>query len=96
MPKIRKPLKTIEENFKWKNLKTIDTKTKKVSKNIDLEKLAEKWKLPWYEVVKPRKIEKYLRAKKDEIKMNNLDPKIKIVKPRKICTKRTIKKWQSS
>lgn len=83
MLKIKKPLKTTEENSKWKNIKTIDTKTKKVSKNIDLEKLAEKRKIPWYEVVKPKKIDKYLRSEKDKIKKNNLDPKIKIVKPKK-------------
>ncbi len=91
MPKTKKTLKTIKENSKWKNLKTIDTKTKKISKNPDLEKIAEKWKLPWYEVVKPKKIEKYLRSEKDDNKKNNLDPKIKvekIIKPKKIDKKR--------
>ena len=83
MPKIKKLLKTTEENSKWKNTKTIDTKTKKVSKNTDLEKLAKKWKLPWYEVVKPEKKEDFLRSKKDKIKKNNLDPKVKITKPKK-------------
>lgn len=83
MPKIKKPLKTIEENSKWKNIKTIDIKTKKVIKNPDLESLAEKWKLPWYEKVKPKIIKPYLRSKKDEIKKNNLDPKIAVIKPRK-------------
>lgn len=91
MPKIKKPLKTIKEDPKWKNLKTIDARTKKISKNPDLEKLAEKWKLPWYELVKPKKIENYLRSEKDKIKKNNLDPKIKIekiVKPKKIARKK--------
>lgn len=86
MPRIKKPLKTIKENSKWKNLKTIDTKTKKVSKNKDLEKLAEKKKLAWYEVVKSSNKEDYLRSKKDNSKKNNLDPKIKVekmVKPKK-------------
>lgn len=91
MIKIRKPLKTIKENSSWKNVKTINTKTRKVSKNTDLEKLAEKWKVPWYEVVKPKKIENYLRSKKDKSEANNLDPKIKvekIIKPKKIAKKR--------
>lgn len=91
MSKIKKPLKTIEENSKWKNIKTIDTKTKKISKNIVLEKLAEKWKLVWYVVVKPKKIKPYLKSKKDESKINNLDPKLKIIKPRKIGSKKVRK-----
>jgi hypothetical protein len=83
-----KPLKTIKENSKWKNIKTINTKTKNKTKNKDLEKLVNKWKLPWYEVVNPKEDkEKFLRSKKDKFKKNNLDPKIKITKPKKISKK---------
>ena len=87
MPKIKKPLKTIKENSKWKNIKTINLKTKIVSKNTDLEKLAEKWKLAWYEVVKPNIIKPYLRSEKDKSKKNNLDPKIASIKTRKVAKK---------
>lgn len=90
-PVIKKPLKTKEEDVNWKNLKTINTKTKKISKNEDLEKLAEKWKLPWYEVVNPKDKEKYLRSKKDKTKINNLDPKIDIPKPKMIGNKKVVK-----
>ncbi len=88
MPKVTKSLKTLYEGSKWKNLRTIDTRTKKVSKNTDLEKLAEKNKLPWYEVVKVKKIEKYVRSKKDQNKENNLDPKIKNNKTKKNTPKK--------
>jgi len=40
-PVIKKPLKTIEENSKGKNIKTINTKTKKIIKNTDLIKKVE-------------------------------------------------------
>lgn len=91
MKKIKKPLKTIEENSTWKNIKTINTITKKVSKNSVLEKLAEKWKLPWYETVKPKIIKPYLRSIKNKVKIDNLDPKIENIKSRKII-KKVIKK----
>ena len=90
MQKIKKSLKTIKEDSKWKNIKTINTKTKKITKNKVLEKLAGKWKLPWYEVVKSKDKEDYLRSKKDKIKKNNLDPKIKITKSKKIGSKKVI------
>lgn len=91
MSKIKKPLKTIKEGFKWKNIKTINIKTNKVSKNKELEQIAEKWKLHWYELVKPNDKENFLRSKKDKTKKNNLDPKIKITKPTKIRSKKVIK-----
>ena len=90
-PGIKKPLKTIKENSKWKNIETINIKTRKIAKNKDLEKLTENWKLVWYEVVNPKDKEKYLRSKKDKTKKNNLDPKIAINKPKKIGNKRVIK-----
>ncbi len=88
---IKKPLKTIIEDSKWKNLVTINKITKKVSKNKDLEKLAYKWNLPWYELVKPNDKENFLRSEKDKIKKNNLDTKIQISKPTKIWIKKVIK-----
>ena len=88
---VKKPLKTIEENSKWKNLKTIDTKIKKVIKNIDLIKLVESWKLSTHEVIKPNGKEKYVRAIKNNTKKDNLDPKIVINKPKKIGNKKIIK-----
>jgi len=94
-PVIKKPLKTIEENSKWKNLKTIDTKTKKIIKNTDLIKKVEAWKLPTHEVIETKGKEKYVRAKKNNTKKDNLDPKIAITKPKKIVKKRVIKKPKS-
>lgn len=92
MIKIKKPLKTIEENLKWKNIKTINTKTKKIFLNTNLEKLAEKRKLTWYEVVNPKDKEKFLRSIKNKTIKDNLDPKIAIIKPKKIGSKNVIRK----
>ena len=74
MPKIKKSLKTIKEDSKWKNIKTINTKTKKITKNKVLEKLAGKWKLPWYEVVKSKDKEDYLS--KDDLDLKDYYEKI--------------------
>ena len=85
--KIRKPLKTVKEDSKWKNIKSIDIKTQKVTKNTILIEETKKWKHPWYEVVDPKKKEKFIRSIKDETKINNLDPKLKWI-PRKITRKK--------
>lgn len=85
--KVAKPLKTIEEDSKWKNLKSINTKTKKITINKVLVEETKKWKNPWYEVVEPKKKAKFIRSIKDETKINNLDPKLKWI-PRKITRKK--------
>ena len=72
-------------------MKTINTKTKKIIKNTDLIKLVEAWKLPTHEVINPKDKAKYVRAKKNKTKKDNLDPKISIIKPKKIGKKKVIK-----
>lgn len=96
MPEIKKrliikPFKTIKENSKWKNLETINKKTKLISKNKDLEKLAEKWKLPWYVLIKSKDKEDFIKSIKNKTKIDNLDPKIAIPKPKRILKKQLIK-----
>ncbi len=86
--RVSKPLRTIKEDSKWKNLESINTKTKKITKNPILIEETKKWKLPLYEVVEPKKRDKFLRSKKDEKKGNNLDPKIKIVPSKKVDKKK--------
>lgn len=80
MPKIKKPLKTIEEDKKGKNLISINITTGKKTKNPVLIEKVKKSKLPGYEVVKPKKKDDYLRSLKNNKKIDNLDPKVKILK----------------
>ena len=85
--KVTKPLKTIKEDSKWKNIESINTKTKKITKNKVLIEEIKKWINPWYEIVEPKKKTKYIRSTKDGTKTNNLDPKLKWI-PRKIVRKK--------
>ncbi len=87
LKKVTKPLKTIKEDSTWKNIESINTKTKKITKNKVLIEETKKWKNPWYEVVETKKKTKFIRSIKDETKTNNLDPKLKWI-PRKITRKK--------
>lgn len=78
-----KTLKTIKEDPKGKNLKSIDIKTLKVTKNKELIKKVKVWKLSDYTVVNPKKKKEFLKSKPDTKKSNNLDPKIKTVPKKK-------------
>lgn len=78
-----KTLKTIKETSKGKNLKSIDIKTLKITKNKELIKKVKEWKLPDYQVVKPKKKEEFLKSNPDKKKTNNLDPKIKVLPKKK-------------
>lgn len=75
-----KSLKTIEEDNRWRNLTSIDTKTGKKTKNPVLIQKVKQSNLPDYEVVKSKAKPEYLRSLKNKKKTDNLDPKIKIPK----------------
>lgn len=84
LKKAIKPLKTIEEDRKGKNLKSINTKTKRITKNPILIEETKKWIHPWYEVIMPKRKKEFIRSKRDGKKTNNLDPKIKVLPKKKI------------
>lgn len=62
-----------------KKYKIDNIKTGKISKNKDLIIKVKEEKLPGYQVVKSKKKEEFLRSKRDNKKINNLDPKIKVL-----------------
>lgn len=71
-----KPLKTIKETPKGRNVKSVNKKTQAIERNKELIKKVEAKKLPNYHVVKPVAKKKFLRSNPDRKKKNNLDPKI--------------------
>lgn len=78
-----KSLKTLKEDNKGKNIKSIDLKNLKPKDNKELIKKAKKWDLPGYHVVKPKDKAEFLRSNPNNKKKDNLDPKIKIPKKKK-------------
>lgn len=85
---IKKPLKTIKEDEKKRNLESINTEILKVSKNKDLIKKVKAWKLPGYTVIKPQKKDEFIKSKPDKKKSNNLDPIIKVPPKKKLDKKK--------
>lgn len=70
---MNKKYRTIKENKKGKNLKSIDITNLTPSKNRKLIQRAKKGNLPGYHVVNPGKKNEYLRSNPDRSKRNNLD-----------------------
>ena len=75
--KKEKTLKTTVETKTWKNKKSIDLNTLTEKENKVLIQKVKKWKLPWYHIVKEWTKDEHLRSNPDRKKSNNLDPKIK-------------------
>ena len=78
----KKVYKTIEENAKGKNLKSINLKTLSETENKKLIQKAKKGELPGYHVVNSGKSSEFLRSNPDQKKKNNLDPKLNKSKKR--------------
>ncbi len=73
MPK-KKNLRTIKENKKGRNLKSIDKSKLTEKQNKELIKKADQDKLPGYHTVKRKDQKKFLRSNPDRKKKDNLDP----------------------
>jgi len=72
MPK--KTLRTIKEQPKGRNIKSIDIKTLTKKQNVALIKKADKGNLPGYHTVKPKGKPKFLRSNPNRKSKDNLDP----------------------
>ena len=64
-----KTLKTIKEDSKKKNLKSVDITNNSKQDNKELIKKAKKWKLPGYHVVNEWTKKEYLRSNPDKKKI---------------------------
>ncbi|MCF7820287.1 MAG: DUF3892 domain-containing protein [Candidatus Pacebacteria bacterium] len=70
----KKPLRTIKENTKGRNLKSIDKEKLTKKQNAELIKKADAGNLPGYHTVKQKGKKKFLRSNPNPKKKDNLDP----------------------
>jgi len=70
----QKTLRTIKENRKRRNLKSIDKKNSTTKQNEELVKKADKGELSGYHTVKRKGQKKFLRSNSNRKKKDNLDP----------------------
>jgi len=70
----KKNLRTIKENQKGRNLKSIDREKLTKKQNSELIKKADSGNLPGYHTVKRKNQKKFLRSNPNPKKKDNLDP----------------------